>query len=60
MTSEEIARPRIHGSDDIRILRDIWYAQVVAEVGEQNPAHRKHQMPPFSVRWDLSAAGESD
>jgi hypothetical protein len=59
MTINVIVSPEVHQSDDAKILRDIWYALVIAEMGELNPAHRKHQMPPILVGWDCSAGGES-
>jgi len=40
MTKAEIAPRHIDGSHDIRILRDIWYAQVVAEMGEERQSRR--------------------
>lgn len=60
MTIKAIVSPEVCQSEHAKILRDIWYGLVIAEMGELNPAHRKHQMPPISVGWDFSGAGESD
>jgi hypothetical protein len=41
MTKKETVSPEVRQSDDVKILRDIWYAHVMAEMGELT--RKKHQ-----------------